>query len=109
MSPSLSGAWDIPSVQKAHRSLTCGERPELTAIEVPKYSRDEVLVKIMFSGVCHTDFHAWKGQLPIEPKGQLVGGHEGTGIVVALGEDVKDISVGDRVGIQWINRDLRCV
>ncbi|KAL2860963.1 pyruvate decarboxylase [Aspergillus lucknowensis] len=92
------------SSQRAYVSKSLGDRPELGTIKFPKYASDEVLVKIMFSGVCHTDFHAWKGHWPVKPKEELVGGHEGTGIVVALGENVQDICIGDRVGVQWVNR-----
>ncbi|RAK90491.1 pyruvate decarboxylase [Aspergillus costaricaensis CBS 115574] len=96
--------WEIPVSQKAYISKSHGERLELATIDVPKYRVDEILVKVQFSGVCHTDFHAWKGHWPVKPKDNLVGGHEGVGIVVAHGKDVRDISIGDKVGIQWVNR-----
>lgn len=47
--------------------------------------------------------HAWKGDWPLTVKLPLVGGHEGAGVVVAVGELVKDIKVGDHVGIKWLN------
>ena len=43
------------------------------------------------------------GDWPLESKMPLVGGHEGAGIVVARGELVKDIKIGQKVGIKWIN------
>ena len=43
------------------------------------------------------------GDWPLDTKLPLVGGHEGAGIVVARGELVKDIELGDHVGIKWIN------
>lgn len=43
------------------------------------------------------------GDWPIAPKMPLVGGHEGAGIVVARGELVKDVQIGDHVGIKWLN------
>lgn len=61
------------------------------------------MVNIKFSGVCHTDLHALKGDWPLDPKLPLVGGHEGAGIVVARGELVKDIPIGSKVGIKWLN------
>lgn len=72
-------------------------------IPVPKPGPDEVLVNIKFSGVCHTDLHAMLGDWPIAPKMPLVGGHEGAGVVVARGELVKDVQIGDHVGIKWLN------
>ena len=53
--------------------------------------------------VCHTDLHAWKGDWPLVAKMPLVGGHEGAGVVVAVGELVDDIQVGDHAGIKWLN------
>lgn len=61
---------------------------------------DEVLVNIKYSGVCHTDLHAVNGDWPIEVKLPLIGGHEGAGVVVARGELVKDIQIGDHAGIK---------
>lgn len=67
---------------------------------VPKPGPDEVLVNIKYSGVCHTDLHAINGDWPIPTKLPLVGGHEGAGIVVARGELVNDIEIGDHAGIK---------
>ncbi|KAI4103190.1 MAG: hypothetical protein L6R37_003944 [Teloschistes peruensis] len=64
---------------------------------------DELLVNIKYSDVCHTDLHAVNGDWPIPTKLPLVGGHEGAGIVVARGELVKDVEIGDHAGIKWLN------
>jgi len=40
------------------------------------------------------------GDWPLDTKPNLVGGHEGAGIAVAVGEGVKDVKVGDHVGIK---------
>ena len=61
---------------------------------------DEVLVNIKYSGVCHTDLHAVNGDWPLATKLPLVGGHEGAGVVVARGELVKDVEIGDHAGIK---------
>ena len=45
----------------------------------------ECLVEMECTGVCHTDLHAALGDWPIPPKTPLIGGHEGAGIVVAIG------------------------
>jgi propanol-preferring alcohol dehydrogenase len=63
----------------------------------------EALVKLEYSGVCHTDLHAMLGDWPLDNKLPLIGGHEGAGTVVALGEHSDtDLKVGDKVGIKWI-------
>jgi D-arabinose 1-dehydrogenase-like Zn-dependent alcohol dehydrogenase len=72
-------------------------------IPVPKPGPDEVLINIKYSGVCHTDLHAIKGDWPLATKIPLVGGHEGAGVVVARGELVKDVQIGDYAGIKWLN------
>jgi len=80
-----------------------GGKIEYKQIPVPKPGPDQVLINIKYTGVCHTDLHAWKGDWPLDRKLPLVGGHEGAGVVVAVGELVKDIKVGDQGGIKWLN------
>jgi propanol-preferring alcohol dehydrogenase len=62
-----------------------------------------VLVKIMASGVCHTDLHAADGDWPVKPSLPFVPGHEGAGVVAALGPGVKGVREGDPVGIAWLH------
>lgn len=86
-----------------------GGKVEYKQIPVQKPGPDEVLVNIKFSGVCHTDLHAVNGDWPLDVKLPLVGGHEGAGVVVARGELVKDIEIGDHAGVKWINGScLQC-
>lgn len=75
-------------------------RIEELALPTPGYG--EVLVKLETSGVCHTDLHAAHGDWPVKPKPPFVPGHEGCGIVVALGDGVADLEVGDKVGNAWL-------
>lgn len=83
--------------------LTSPSDVEYKKIPVGKPGPDEVLVNVKFSGVCHTDLHAKNGDWPLPVKFPLVGGHEGAGVVVARGELVKDVQIGDHVGIKWLN------
>ena len=69
-------------------------------IPVQQPGPDEVLIHIKYSGVCHTDLHALHGDWPLETKKPLVGGHEGAGIVVALGSLIEDIEIGDYAGVK---------
>jgi D-arabinose 1-dehydrogenase-like Zn-dependent alcohol dehydrogenase len=69
------------------------------------------LVKLSHTGVCHTDLHAKQGDWPIKPNNPLIGGHEGVGEIVAIGENTANspVKVGDRVGIKWLaNSCLDC-
>ncbi|KAF8317071.1 putative ADH1-alcohol dehydrogenase I [Clavulina sp. PMI_390] len=63
----------------------------------------EVLVKLIYSGVCHTDLHVMKGDWPLQSKLPCIGGHEGAGYVVAIGKNTAtDLTIGSRVGIKWL-------
>ncbi|KAL8292551.1 hypothetical protein RQP46_001163 [Phenoliferia psychrophenolica] len=63
----------------------------------------EVLVAVSHSGVCHTDLHAHAGDWPAPVTLPLVGGHEGSGHVVAIGDHTQtQLKIGDAVGIKWL-------
>ncbi|PHH92291.1 hypothetical protein CDD83_8105 [Cordyceps sp. RAO-2017] len=95
--------FDIPTEQWAQVVETQGGPAEYKKIPVPKPGPDEVLVQVKYSGVCHSDLHAMLGDWPIKPPVPFVGGHEGAGVVVARGDLVRDVQVGDLAGIKWIN------
>jgi len=61
----------------------------------------EILVRVEACAVCRTDLHVIDGDLP-NPKLPLVPGHEIVGRVERLGDDVRDFSEGQRVGIPWL-------
>ena len=75
---------------------------EIQDLPVPEVGPSDVLVKIQACGVCHTDLHACRGDWPVKPNLPLVPGHEGVGEIVVLGEAVKHLKIGDRVGIPWL-------
>ena len=64
----------------------------------------QCLVKMICSGVCHTDLHVNKGDWPIKATTPIIGGHEGVGEVVAIAENTvaSPVKLGQRVGIKWI-------
>ncbi|KIM49856.1 hypothetical protein M413DRAFT_438976 [Hebeloma cylindrosporum] len=63
----------------------------------------ECLVKLEYTGVCHSDLHIRNAEWAVNAQLPLVGGHEGIGRVVAIGEhSTGNVKVGDRVGIKWI-------
>lgn len=62
--------------------------PELTA-------GDEAIVRVEASGVCGSDLHIYHGRVAIEPGFTI--GHEYVGTVLALGDEVEGLAVGDRV------------
>ncbi len=91
---------EIPKEQWAQVIEKTGGPVEYKKIPVQKPGPDEVLVNIKFSGVCHTDLHAVNGDWPLATKLPLVGGHEGAGTVVAKGNLVTDIEIGDNAGVK---------
>ncbi|KAG9228234.1 chaperonin 10-like protein [Amylocarpus encephaloides] len=93
----------IPKEQWAQVVIKTGGPIEYKKIPVQQPGPDEVLINIKYSGVCHTDLHAVNGDWPLPTKLPLVGGHEGAGVVVAVGDNVYDIKVGDYGGVKWIN------
>ncbi|KAF7548903.1 hypothetical protein G7046_g8516 [Stylonectria norvegica] len=96
-------APQIPTEQWAQVIEKTGGPTVHKRIPVPKPGPDEVLINVKYSGVCHTDLHAMMGDWPLDTKLPLVGGHEGAGIVVARGELVEDVQIGDKAGIKWLN------
>ena len=71
-------------------------------VPVPTPGHGQALVKLITSGVCHTDLHAVEGDWPVKPNPPFIPGHEGVGTVVALGEGVTNLSVGQLVGNAWL-------
>lgn len=84
-------------VRRFGQPLTIEETP------IPTPGPGEVLVKIAASGVCHTDLHAADGDWPIKPTLPFTPGHEGAGVVAALGAGVSGLKEGDPVGIAWLH------
>ncbi|MCF0229822.1 MAG: alcohol dehydrogenase catalytic domain-containing protein [Parasporobacterium sp.] len=70
---------------------------QLINIEKPVPKRGEVLVRIVYCGICGTDVHAYTH--PGIYKSELIPGHESVGIVEEVGEGVTCVSVGDRVAV----------
>jgi S-(hydroxymethyl)glutathione dehydrogenase/alcohol dehydrogenase len=67
---------------------------------------DQVRVRLTASGVCHSDLHALDGDWTVPLP--LVLGHEGAGVVEAIGPDVRDVAVGESVVLSWFAPCRRC-
>ncbi len=70
--------------------------PERLVVDAP--GPGEVLVRVQASGVCHTDLHIRNGAIGTLP---ILLGHEGAGIVEAVGPGVEQPKVGDYVVLAW--------
>lgn len=70
--------------------------------DIPKVKENEVLVKLEYVGICGSDLHYYEtgaiGDYVVEPP--FVLGHEPGGTVVEVGENVKNLKVGDRVALE---------
>jgi propanol-preferring alcohol dehydrogenase len=70
--------------------------------DIPTPGPGQILVKTEACGVCHTDLHAAKGDWPVKPTPPFTPGHEGIGLVAAVGAGVTTVKAGDRVGVPWL-------
>ena len=69
---------------------------------IPKPQKNEVLVKLEYVGICGSDLHYYEhgriGDYIVKPP--FVLGHEASGIIVEIGENVKNLKLGDRVALE---------
>jgi alcohol dehydrogenase, propanol-preferring len=82
-------------LEQAGQPLQLRERP------IPVPQAGQVRLRVRACAVCRTDLHIVDGELS-EPKLPLILGHQIVGVVDALGDQVKDISLGDRLGVPWL-------
>ena len=102
------------------RAAVCHEAatPWVTEeIEIDEPHAHEVQVKMAYAGLCHSDEHLRLGDMSppaevVAMTGQsmfpVIGGHEGSGVVSAVGPDVTDLAVGDKVAVAFIPACGRC-
>lgn len=79
----------MAKTMKAAVAHAFGQPLNIDEVPIPTPGPGEVLVKVIASGVCHTDLHAAAGDWPVKPSVPFIPGHEGTGFVAALGAGVK--------------------
>ena len=84
--PSLNSKWEIQEIQ------------------TPQPSTNQVLIKINASGLCYTDIHFTKGDLPLPHKLPFTLGHEPADEIVEVGEGVTTRKKGDRVGVPILQK-----
>jgi propanol-preferring alcohol dehydrogenase len=102
----------IPKYQKAAIVQKSGQHVQIHSnipVKQPNELKPgECLIKMHCTGVCHTDLHAAMGDWPVPSKLPLIGGHEGVGEIVAIGENTthSPVKVGERVGVKWIAYSL---
>lgn len=87
-----------------------GQALQLDSVDVPTPAHGELLVRLETCGICHTDVHIRQGDEAVADELKPITlGHEGIGIVEAVGADVRDYKIGDRVGAPWLHEAcLQC-
>jgi NDMA-dependent alcohol dehydrogenase len=80
---------------------------EVCDIELDPPHEGEVLVRMVASGLCHSDAHYTSGDQPPSAL-PLCGGHEGAGVIEAVGPSVSDLEPGDHVVLAFIPACGRC-
>eukprot|EP01036_Dinobryon_divergens_P003004 gene3004-3955_t len=96
-------AMSIPKTMKAAVVTEHKGAFSISDLPMPIPGKGQALMKIIASGVCHTDVHAVDGDWPVKSILPLIPGHEGAGVVVQVGEGVENLKVGDRVGMAWLH------
>lgn len=98
----------LPKTMKAAVIHQFGQPLQIEEMQVKEPGENQILVKVMACGVCHTDLHACEGDWPVKPKMPLIPGHEAIGYVAALGSNVKNVKEGDIVGVPWLYSACGC-
>jgi S-(hydroxymethyl)glutathione dehydrogenase / alcohol dehydrogenase len=84
-----------------------GSPPRVEEVELDPPGRCEVLVRVAAAGVCHSDLHLADGHLGAE-RFPIVPGHEGAGVVEAVGPEVDGPAPGDRVAFCFVPSCRTC-
>ncbi|KAH6647379.1 alcohol dehydrogenase 1 [Truncatella angustata] len=100
-------SFEIPS--ECIAGVVVNEGPnfhiEVKNVPVPEIGPDDVLIKLNATGLCMSDVHFmlndWS-QPPMSTFGTQCAGHEGAGVIVKVGENVKHLKVGQRAGYKPI-------
>ncbi len=98
----------LPKKMKAAVLHEFGGQLTIEEMPVKEPGENQILVKVVSCGVCHTDLHACQGDWPVKPKTPLIPGHEAIGYVVALGRGVQNVKEGDIVGVPWLFSACGC-
>ncbi|PWA13029.1 alcohol dehydrogenase [Pueribacillus theae] len=83
-----------------------GQELKIEDVELEEPRKGEVRVKMKAAGICHSDLHVIDAHLPLPVP--IVLGHEGSGIVDAVGEGVASVKVGDHVALNWVPSCSKC-
>lgn len=83
-----------------------GPHPTIRTVTLAPPGPGEVMVRIEAAGVCHSDLHVIRDEWPVPTPTVL--GHEGSGVVTAVGEGVDTLEIGDHVVLSWVASCGKC-
>ncbi|CAC5394038.1 frmA [Mytilus coruscus] len=92
------------------KAAVCWEAGKLLSIETVEVAppkNGEVRVKVLYTGVCHSDLSVLNGSLKIGQK-PIILGHEGAGVIESVGSGVTDFKQGDHVVMLWLPQCNKC-
>jgi len=89
-------------ITKAAILSSINEPLEIDDLMIPELKKGQVLVKIVYSGICHTQLNEIRGLKGEDKFLPHTLGHEGSGVVVDVGPDVQKVKIGDHVVLTWI-------
>jgi len=81
---------------------------EIEQFDLPDIADDQVRVRLMASGVCHSDWHIVKGEWVDVNQPPVILGHEGAGLVEEVGSAVHSVKAGDHVVLSWMRNCGLC-
>jgi len=87
----------IPKTMRVAQLLAYKRPLEIREVPVPEPRGENVLIRIVGSGLCHSDLHFMDGAVPIIPSFPFTLGHENAGTIAAVGENVHAVQIGDPV------------
>ena len=94
---------EIEGEQRFRPDLPLKKEPlEMIDMSTPQPGPNQILVRVLACGICHTELDEIEGRL-IPSQFPMVLGHEVVGRIEALGAGVSRFKIGDRVGIAWIH------
>lgn len=87
-------------VIRAYAAQEAGGKLELFEFELGELGSEEVEIKVTHCGICHSDLSMLEDEWGMTEY-PFVGGHEAVGEIRAVGENVKGLKIGDKVGLGW--------
>lgn len=79
--------------------ITEAYKVEVKEVDIPSLGKKDVLIQVKVAGICGSDMHTYKDLHPFR-KPPVIIGHELSGVIVDFGEEVKGLTVGDKVAVE---------